>query len=192
MLITYLPSKLKRRMAKAYNKSLDANGLNAPPIKAVRFAAASTPPFKVQGQRLRKLVLFCLLTTAVCLPGCSIPNLEKPECTEAQQTVKELYSYHFGNDMKFTKENLQQRVKFLSSQLAANLEQKDESANDYFTATDDYPKAFRVGGCKVIEPEKRVSFGVLLFWKTDVRSEQREIHVEAVKENGEWLVNKVE
>lgn len=94
--------------------------------------------------------------------------------------------------MKFTRENLKTREKFLSRQLFINLSRKDETTIDYFTATDDYPKAFRVGGCTVAEPEKRVNLGVLLFWKTDTRSEQREIYVEAVNENGKWLVNKVE
>jgi len=145
--------------------------------------------FKVQSSKLRKLVLFCFI--AYCLLSCSVPNLEKPECTAARETVKEFYSFHFGNDMNFTRENLRQREKFLSREFLANLSEKDESATDYFTATNDYPKAFRVGGCKVIEPEKRVSFGVLLFWKTDTRSEQREIHVEAVKENDKWLLDKV-
>lgn len=93
--------------------------------------------------------------------------------------------------MKFTQENLKTREKFLSRELIENLSKKAESATDYFTQTDDYPKTFRVGGCTVAEPEKRVNLEVLLFWKTDTRSEQREIHVEAVNENGKWLVSKV-
>ncbi len=125
--------------------------------------------------------------------ACSIPNLEKPECTAARQAVKELYSYHFGNDMKFTRENLKAREKFLTGELAGNLSKMNAGAVDYFTQTpnDDYPKAFRVGECRVIEPEKRVALGVVLFWKTDTRSEQREIGVEAVRENDRWLVDKI-
>lgn len=135
--------------------------------------------------------LFCIFNFAFCLVACSIPNLEEPECIAARQTVKELYSYHFAGDMKFTRENFQQREKFLSNELIETLSKKDESATDYFTATDDYPKAFRVGGCAIVETDKRVNLGVLLFWKTDTRSEQREIHVEAVYENGKWLINRV-
>ena len=115
--------------------------------------------------------------------------MESRECTEARNTVKEFYSYHFGNDMKFTKENFGRREKFLSDELKRKLETQPESATDYFTATDDYPKAFRVGGCQAVEPNKKVTMQVLLFWKTDTRSEQREIHVEVVKENDKWLVN---
>lgn len=157
-----------------------------------------SPKFKTQSLRLRNcnpkgLIVFSLCTFYFSLFAfaCSIPNLEKPECAAARQTVKELYSYHFGNDMKFTRENLRLREKFLSRELIENLAKQDESATDYFTRTSDYPKAFRVGECKVIETEKRVDFGVVLFWKTDTRSEQKEIPVEVLKENDKWSINKV-
>lgn len=93
--------------------------------------------------------------------------------------------------MKFTRANLGGREKFLSRALLDNLARRDEGATDYFTQTDDYPKAFRVGECTIIEPEKRANFGVVLFWKTDTRSEQKEIRVEAVRENDRWLIDKV-
>ncbi len=139
----------------------------------------------------RKVFLYCLLLTAYCSLSCSIPNLEKHECTAAREAVRDFYSYHFGNDMKFTRVNLRQREKFLSRQLIKNLSAKDESAFDYFTATDDYPKAFRVGGCTVVEAERRAKLGVALFWKTDTRSEQKEIGVEAIEEDGKWVIDKV-
>lgn len=152
---------------------------------------------KVQSSKFRKRELKCLTAlfafhfSLFTFTACSIPNLEKPECTAAREAVRDFYSYHFGGDMKFTRENLRQREKFLSKRLIENLSQKDESAFDYFTATEDYPKAFRVGGCAVVENEKRAKLGVALFWKTDTRSEQREIGVEAVEENGKWVVDKV-
>ena len=149
--------------------------------------------FKSQIWRLKSLIALSLfaLHFALFSSACSIPNLEQPECTAARQTVKELYSYHFANDMKSTVENLKAREKFLSRDLIENLSKKAESPIDYFTQTDDYPKAFRVGECRIVEPEKRVNLGVLLFWKTDTRSEQREISIEAVSENGKWTVNRV-
>lgn len=138
----------------------------------------------------RKLVLCCLLLTAYCLLSCSVPNLEEPECTEARVAVKEFYSFHFGNDMQPTAENLKQRERFLTSELIKDLSEAN-AGKDPFTLTDDFPKAFRVGGCKVVESQRHVSFGVLLFWRTDDRNEQREISLEAVRENGRWLVNKI-
>ena len=38
---------------------------------------------------------------------------------------------------------------------------------------------------------KKPAFEVLLFWKDDTRSEQREISVEAVKKNDVWLIDNV-
>ena len=134
--------------------------------------------------------IFCTLHFAFFI-SCSIPNLEKPECTEARQTVREFYSFHFGNDMKLSKENLQKRERFLTDELKQNLVVQAENSIDYFTATDDYPKAFRVGDCNVAGENKTV-FQVVLFWKDDSRSEQREIKVETVKQNDKWLIDNVE
>jgi len=141
--------------------------------------------------RRLKIFLFRLLFSVFCFLSCSIPNLEKPECTAARQTVREFYSFHFGGDMKLSKENLQKRERFLTDELKQNLAAQAESAKDYFTTTDDYPKAFRVGECEVLDDNKTV-FQIVLFWKDDTRSEQREIKVETVKQNDKWLIDKVE
>lgn len=142
--------------------------------------------------KMQSLIFGFLLLIVLCQINCSIPNLQSSECIEAQNTVKELYSYHFGNDMKFTKENLKQREKYLTAELKQQLENQPDSAIDYFTATDDYPKAFRLGDCKTAEPGKKVNIQVVLFWKSETRSEQKEVRVEVVKQNDNWLVNKVE
>lgn len=140
-------------------------------------------------RRLR-IFLFCLLSSVFCLPACSIPNLESPECVESRIAVREFYSFHFGNEMKPSAENLKLREKFLSQNLRKMLFASGGTTKDYFTTTDDYPKTFRVGECKTIAPDKTV-FEIVLFWKDDGRNDQREIKVEAVKENGIWLIDKV-
>ena len=122
--------------------------------------------------------------------SCSVPVLESSECLESRNTVKEFYSYHFDRDMKPSAENLKQRERFLSPGLVKTLSSASETEKDYFTGTNDYPKAFRIGGCENVSPERTV-FGVLLFWKTDKREEQREIKVEAVKVNDRWLIDQV-
>jgi len=142
--------------------------------------------FKIQNW----LFTFCILHFAFLI-GCSIPNLEKPECSAARQATGEFYSYHFGNDMKPSKENLQLRAKFLTDELKQNLTAQNNGETDYFTATDDYPKAFRIGYCTVINENKTI-FEVVLFWKDDARSEQREIKVETINQGYKWLINKVE
>ena len=53
----------------------------------------------------RGVLTFCLLTSTFYLLSCgSIPNLEQPECTDSRFVVKEFYSYHFGNEMKFSED----------------------------------------------------------------------------------------
>jgi hypothetical protein len=136
-----------------------------------------------------KAFAVCILLFALS-NACSIPNLDKPQCSASRETVKEFYSYHFGSDMKPSKENLQASGKFLTDELKSNLAAQPFTATDYFTATDDYPKAFRVGDCEVVDDNKTV-FQIVFFWKTDTRNEQREVKVETIKQNDKWLINKV-
>ena len=135
----------------------------------------------------------CLLFSAFCLMACSLPNLEEAECTQARGVVREFYSFHFGNDMRPTADNVRSREKFLTRSFAGKLfvDAADNSSRtrDFFTGTEDYPKAFRVGECRVIEPGKKVQFDVLLFWKDDTRTEQKRIYAEVEKENENWLLN---
>jgi len=121
--------------------------------------------------------------------SCSIPNLEKPECTAARQTMREFYSFHFGNDMKPSEEYLEKRKKYLTDNWKFYISKNLQDKRDYFTLTEDYPKAFRIGECEVSAPDKTV-FQVVFFWKDDTRTEQRETKVEVMKENGNWLINR--
>lgn len=132
---------------------------------------------------------FCIFNFAF-LTGCSIPNLEKPECTQSRGAVKKFYSYHFGNEMKFTPENLQPREKFLTNELTTLLRRFATESDPFTLTTNDTPKAFRVSGCKVIDANK-TDVGVLLFWRDDTRTEQREIHAEVVRENDKWLISNI-
>jgi hypothetical protein len=132
----------------------------------------------------------CLLLIANCLLGaCSIPNLEPPECDKARDVVREVYSRHFGYERSI-RASIDQQKEFLTPRLFAELD-STQPVYDPFTLTDDPPMAFRVGGCRVLEPEHRVDLEVLLFWKTDTRSEQRPIRVEADNSTGKWLIDRV-
>lgn len=150
------------------------------------------PLFKVESSKFAIFVLISAINVLLFSSGCSIPNLESPDCNEARNVVRELYSTHLGNDMKPSAEYLNVREKFLSAELNLFLKAQNESAEDFFTQTADYPKTFRVGKCTVIEPDNRVRIQVLLFWKDDTRDEQKEVFVEAVNQSDTWLINKVE
>ena len=132
---------------------------------------------------------FCF-AIAFATAGCSVPNLEKPQCTEARNAVKRFYSLHVGGDMKPSPENLKAREAFLTGELFNKLRAANESAEDYFTATDEYPKAFRVGVCESVS-DNTATLQVLLLWRDDTASEQKEVRVETVKGGDEWLINKV-
>ncbi len=134
---------------------------------------------------------FCLLLLALCLHGCSLPNLEDPDCTKARDIVREFYSFHFGNDMHPTAENIALRERFLTPAFVGRLKSLPATTTDPFTHTEEFPKAFRVGECKVVESGQAVRFRVLLFWKDDVKSQQRPIFTSVKKENGNWLVDDV-
>lgn len=134
---------------------------------------------------LRLIFLIALGATA-----CSVPRMESPACSESKNSVREFYSYHFGNDMKFSAEGLKLREKYLTPEFAKAVAGSAEGTDPFTTGSDDIPKAFRVGECREISPERTES-SVLLFWRTDERTEQREIKVEAVDKNDTWLVNKV-
>ena len=140
---------------------------------------------------LRIGAFFCLLPTAYCQLSCSIPNLESQQCSEARDAVKEFYSFHFGNDMRPSIVNLEQSKRFLTPELIGELSTRPETTNDYFTATDNYPKAFRVGVCRASSASE-VTIQVVLFWKDDTRSEQKEVIVNTIKQGDKWLINKVE
>ncbi len=56
----------------------------------------------------------------------------------------------------------------------------------------DYPKAFRVGKCTLDESKSNADIQVLLFWRDDQRSDQRELRVKVIQEGTNWLVNDIE
>ena len=135
------------------------------------------------------------LYVALCLAGCSVPNLEPADCTQARDVVREFYSFHFANDMHPTEENIRSREKFLEPAFAGKLIEEVKAPpspkEDFFTSEEDFPKAFRVGECKVSSPGQSVMFDVLLFWKDDQRSEQKHISVGVRKGNGTWRIASV-
>lgn len=140
--------------------------------------------------KIQNLIAALCIFSFIFLVGCNQPVLESKQCIESRDTVKRFYSFHFGNEMKPSPENLAERRKFLSKELQENLARENDSKKDYFTQTDDYPKAFRVGGCEN-SGSNGAKFEVLLFWRRDEINTQREIKVEAVSEDGKWLVDKV-
>ncbi|HBR57747.1 MAG TPA: hypothetical protein DEA22_09815 [Blastocatellia bacterium] len=135
-----------------------------------------------------KFFLFIIL---LFTGACSVPILESPECVESRGLVREFYSFHFGNDMHFSIQNLNARRRFLSPKFASSLENAN-TEDDVFTVNSlDLPRAFRVGECEVVGPD-RTTFQVLFFWRDKNRTEQRSIRVSAARIDGAWLIDGIE
>lgn len=133
--------------------------------------------------------LFPLAIVALCIAAsCSVPSLETPACTESKVAVREFYSYHFGNEMGFSADGFEARKRFLTPEFASAVSGSPEGTDPFTTGTNDTPRAFRVGECREISVE-RTETNVLLFWRSDERTEQREVKVETVDVNDTWLVN---
>lgn len=96
----------------------------------------------------------------------------------------------FCREMKFSKENLKQGEKFFTPDFFKSMESL-QTENDVFTTdSNDFPRAFRIGSCKVIEPTK-TNVEILLLWRTDVESRQQIIQAEVIKQSDKWLINKI-
>jgi hypothetical protein len=139
---------------------------------------------------LRIGVLCCLLPITCTQLSCSLPNLEDPTCSEARTAVKHIYSFHFGGEMKTTAAGLKAQEQYMTPELYQQLSAAGDSAVDYFTGTDDYPKAFRAGSCTKVSDDHTI-FQIVLLWRDDNRSMQKEVKAEAVKLGGKWLISKV-
>jgi hypothetical protein len=92
--------------------------------------------------------------------------------------------------MQFSQGNLKLREKFLTPALSQKFGAWPNAGDPFTTGDEDLPKAFRVGECTQI-PDDRTEFQVLLFWKDDVRTEQRQIRVAAARLNDRWLIDDV-
>ena len=130
------------------------------------------------------------LVSLLFFAGCSVPNLESPGCVDSRNALREFYSYHFGNNMAFTVDDLKAKEKFLTPEFAARLRGSQEGIDPFTTGDSDFPKAFRAGECRDITAD-RTGFDVVLFWKDDTRSEERKINVEMAKRGETWLVDNI-
>lgn len=142
------------------------------------------------GQIKLYTVAAVLFVAAMFIPSCSIPNLETPECIEARPAARIFYSFHFGNDMTFSPENLEARSRFLTERLKTELQSRGSTGDPFTTGDDNVPKAFRAGSCQTVSPD-RAALEVLMLWRTGEGDTQKAITVEMQKVGNEWLVDKV-
>ena|SRR5436190_19197458 len=145
--------------------------------------------YNAQCKIKNRLIQLWIVHCALVIGACSVPNLEKPECTQARDTVKQFYSFHFGNDMALTVENLKARERFLTSDLFKSLS-ASAGSEDYFTKSAAPAKTFKIAKCDAPQPDK-ADIRVQLYWRDDAKTVQKEVNVETVRQNDTWLINKV-
>ena len=139
---------------------------------------------------MRKLLLASVFLSLTWVNSCSLPNLESTSCSEARNTVRRFYSVHFANEIRPTGENAQESSSYLTERLARYLAAFPADGKDYFTQTDNFPKAFRVGSC-ISETEDVATFQVMMLWRDDSRDDQSEVTVKTVRSGEKWLIDNV-
>jgi hypothetical protein len=147
-------------------------------------------PLRQAARRVHILLISILgVSLAVTFTTCSVPNLETPQCVAARDTVKRFYSFYFADDMNSI-DSARKRSTFLTNELSSQLAGPKKGEIDYFTATNNFPKAFRVGGC-TSDSNDTATLEVVLLWRDDSSSDQKEVKVEVVQRFDRWLINKV-
>lgn len=135
-----------------------------------------------------------ILSFALAAASCGIPNLETPECAAARDAAKQFYSFHFGNEMRSSAENLKMRERFLTpdfyKKLAVDVTGVPPTVKDYFTLSDDPPRTFKIGECKAATPTN-AEMQIQLYWRDDQKTVQQEVVASMVKQNDKWLLDGV-
>lgn len=93
--------------------------------------------------------------------------------------------------MNFSAEKLKEKERYLTETFSESLNQIQTNGDVFTTGDTDFPKAFSIGRCEVIE-ENRAKVEVLLFWKDENRAEQRKINVFVLRKQNSWLIDGIE
>lgn len=134
-------------------------------------------------------LILCILHCALCI-GCSIPNLESQECSEARDVAKQFFSFHFGNDMEPTAENIRLRQRFLTPGFFQEaLSEASDNRIDPFTGTNPPPTTFKVGKC--VSDSQEADFEVQFYWRNDNSTKQEPAILVLIRQDGKWLVNQI-
>jgi len=135
------------------------------------------------------IIILVAVLTAFFAASCRVETFDDTPCGQAKDEAHKLYSFHFGNDMTPSPENLEKRKRFLTDELFKQLSAND-SRTDYFTASENFPRTFKIGQCSLKSPEE-ATVQVQIYWKDDYSTVQKDLLVDVVKRSGGWLVNSV-
>jgi len=131
---------------------------------------------------------FCVLTVAICVASCSMPNLDPPECAAARDVVKQFYALGIGGDPMSHPEILA-RWKSLRSPNYSAGPTRDDDSQFYFSAVE--PTSSRVGECKLLD-EGRVTVEATVIWRASETNYTRTDTVTLARVNDAWLVERID
>lgn len=135
----------------------------------------------------RFLIAFCILDIAFCISGCSIPNLENRQCSEARDSVKEFYSWYLGTDAAQRDREPEVFARYVSP----NFPGYSKDGGDPYFQSLTVPTTFKVGRCDALS-ETRAVIQVQLYWRDDKKVDQKEVYADVAKIGDKWLIEKVE
>jgi hypothetical protein len=129
----------------------------------------------------------CLLLTAHCQLGCSIPNLEGEQCGRSRDTVREFYSWYLGTDADMRAKQKEIYDRFISPNFAG----APSGGLDPFFLSDTTPTTFKVGKCQQ-KDDSHVDMQVQIYWRHDGTTDQKQVYAKTIKTGDKWLIDKVE
>lgn len=141
--------------------------------------------------KLRVALIIFAVSCVSAAGKCSVPSLEPVECSQSQIALREFFSFHFGNDMRFSQSNLEKRQPYLTERFRESVEKSTEDSDPFTLRDNDFPKSFRIGQCNV-ESADSTKFDVLIFWKDDTRSEQRKLIATMKLAGDRWLLDGID
>jgi hypothetical protein len=136
---------------------------------------------------IRHAFLCILIGVFICVSGCSIPNLEGQQCTEARDAVHDFYFWYLGTDsaMRDKQRNIYERF------IAPSFQSDAKTDLDPFFLSDTTPTTLKIGKCEQID-DLHVSMQVQLYWRQDGKTDQKEVYADVKKATNGWLIDKVE
>lgn len=135
------------------------------------------------------VVVSVAVLAALFAASCRVETFDESPCGEAKDAAHRLYSFHFGNDMTPSPENLEKRKRYLTDELFKQLS-ANTSRTDYFTASENFPRTFKIGQCTLNSPND-ATVQVQIYWKDDYTTVQKDLLVDVVKRANDWLINSV-
>ena len=144
----------------------------------------------MNGVNISRLCGILIFSMTLCWQSaCSIPNLQSQQCAEAQDSVKQFYSWYLGTDAEMRAKQQDVFRRYISP---ASTLSRSSAGPDPFFNSDTPPTTFKIGRCEVVDPS-HTNVQVQLFWRhQDEKIDQKEVYADTVKDGDKWLIDKIE